>query len=229
MDQRYLAAFLNLKAHRVAGRKLRPFCLRHRLTLEAIGSPCLPGSERPITKADLLLAIRICSLADPHKATGKAGLRDALTVIKWKVWPASWLRALAAWVTYLEDCATQPRIGTSRRKSPPGAKSPGQSGRGLDWTLAVVVGLMDLGFTEAQAWNMPEGRALHYYFAYAIRGGAELDFWTTEDEEALPRIRGAILEDIDKLKALAEAGKLRLPQPPKKRGRARPFRDTGKK
>lgn len=218
-DKRYLGAFLNLKSHRVAGRVLRPFCLRHRLTLEAIGSPCLPGSDAPVTRADLLLAVRVCSIQDPHSATAGGGLRDALALLKWKLWPASYLRDLAQWVTYLEDCATQPVIGSVR-------KGPGkgrQGSRGLDWTLAVVVGLMELGFREDEAWEMPEGRALHYFFAYAIRGGAELDFWTAQDEEDLPRMRAAIQADIAKIKALVEAGRLPRPGPAAGGPRRRPF------
>lgn len=227
MDQRYLSAFLSLKAHKVGGRVLRPFCIRHRLTLEAIGSPCLPGSERPITRADLLIALRVCSMDDPHAATARGGFKDAFTLALWKYWLPAYARALRGWVTYLEDCATQPRIGTSRQAG--GKNRPRKTGRGLDWTLAVVVGLMDLGFTEEEAWTMPEGRALHYYFAYAIRGGADLDFWTTEDEEALPRMRGAIQADIDKVKALVESGKLPKPRPPQKGARARPLWNRGRK
>lgn len=206
MDDRYLGAFLALKAHKVAGRKLRPFCLRHRLTLEAIGSPCLPGSDRPVTKADLLLAARICASRDPQEALSRPGWRDALTLTVWRLWPVAWMRDLARWVTYLEDSATQPIIGSNRKSA-----TKAKPNRGLDWSLAVVVGLMELGFTEDEAWTMPEGRALHYFFAYAIRGGAELDFWTTEDEAALPRMRQAISADIEKVKALVKAGKIAPP------------------
>lgn len=220
MDERYLRAFLNLKAHKVAGRTLRPFCLRHRLTLEAIGSPCLPGSERPINRSDLLLALRVCSIADPQEAVQAGGLRDWLTLARWILFPASYVRALTAWVTYLEDSATHPIIGTSKK-----GLSNKRPNRGLDWTLAVIVGLMEVGFSEDEAWNMAEGRALHYYFAQAIRSGAELDFWTSGDDEALPRMREAVKTDIERVKALVKAGKINLPKAPG-RPRARPYRPS---
>lgn len=173
------------------------------------------------------MAIRVCSIDDPHKATAGGGFKDALTLAYWRIWSPAFMKALVSWINYLEDCATQPRIGAARK--PSGKHHPRKGGRGLDWTLAVVVGLMDMGFSEEEAWTMPEGRALHYYFAYLIRTGADLDFWTTEDEVMLPKMHNAIQADIEKIKALAEAGKLPKPRPPQKGARARPLWNRGRK
>ena len=59
----FYEAFINCK-HKVLGRILKPFCLRHCLYLEAIGSPIMRivnGEEVSISRKDLELAVIICS------------------------------------------------------------------------------------------------------------------------------------------------------------------------
>ena len=59
----FYEAFINCE-HKVLGRRLRPFCLRHCLYLEAIGSPIMRivnGEEVAISRKDLELAVIICS------------------------------------------------------------------------------------------------------------------------------------------------------------------------
>lgn len=47
---------------------------------------------------------------------------------------------------------------------------------------------MSIGFSEAEAWSMPEGRAIFYYTADQIRRGAEVQIMTTEEEEMLENL-----------------------------------------
>lgn len=59
----FYEAFINCE-HKVLGRRLKPFCLRHCLYLEAIGSPIMRivnGEEVAISRKDLELAVIICS------------------------------------------------------------------------------------------------------------------------------------------------------------------------
>lgn len=59
----FYEAFINCE-HKVLGRRLKPFCLRHCLYLEVIGSPIMRivnGEEVAISRKDLELAVIICS------------------------------------------------------------------------------------------------------------------------------------------------------------------------
>jgi hypothetical protein len=62
---------------------------------------------------------------------------------------------------------------------------------------------MKIGFTEAEAWAMPEGRAVFYYTADQIRRGAEVQIMTTEEEEVLNR-SSSIVDEFKRLKEEAE-------------------------
>jgi hypothetical protein len=195
--ERYLGAFLSLNEHTVCGYKLRPFSLRHRQILEAIESPYLPGGNvinpRP---ADLVLAARVCSIPDPFQAV-RHTIWDNFRIIRLTNSRRLYAEAEAAWVAYIRDTATHPRVGGK----PPKHKRD----RGLEWPLSVVVALMEMGFTEEQAWTMPEGKALYYYFAKAIREGADLDITTSTMEGRLPEAKAAIANAIAKAQARAAA------------------------
>jgi hypothetical protein len=123
---------------------------------------------------------------------------DGWRIIKLTNSRKRYAKELMAWQAYVMDTAQHPRIG--------GKPSPHRKDRGLDWTLSVVVSLMEMGFTEEQAWTMPEGRAMYYYFAKAIREGAELDITTTSMEDKLPEAKAMVDAAIAAAKARAGAG-----------------------
>ena len=64
---------------------------------------------------------------------------------------------------------------------------------------------MEMGFTEEQAWTMPEGRAMYYFFAKAIRDGAELDITTTSMEDRLPEVKAKVMAAVAAAQAKAAA------------------------
>jgi hypothetical protein len=193
-DDRYLTAFLSLPSRRILGRKVFPFSLRHRLILETVGSPLLKQGEE-IRREDLILALRIV-------ATDGYNLD-----IKSPTWRDYWLNLRLArnpyliqfgaiqFAAYLEDYCTGPALWRARGGA--GMDS------GIHWTLGVVLGLMKIGFTEAEAWAMPEGRAVFYYTADQIRRGAEVQIMTTEEEEVLNR-SSSIVDEFKRLKEEAE-------------------------
>lgn len=198
MDDRFFTAFLSLSRHRVVGYTLKPFSLRHRLTLEAIGSPLAPMSPRAgsTTPADLILAARICSMADPFEATKGGSWWDKVWLTRMMVGQHHFLRQLDLWRLYIADTAQHPEVS---------AKKKGNAARdkGVDWKLMVVVSLIEMGFTEDEAWTMPEGRAMFYFYARAIREGAEIDMVTTSAEAKLPAAREAVAKAVERAKAKA--------------------------
>jgi hypothetical protein len=198
---RFLGAFLNLTKHKVCGYELRPFSLRHRLVLDAIGSPFLPGGSviNP-NPADLVLAARVCSVSDPFLAV-RPTFWDGWKIVRLGMKPSRYMKEQMAWQDYIMDTAQHPRVG--------GKPNPSKRDRGVDWSLSVVVALMEMGFTEEQAWTMPEGRAMYYFFTKAIRDGAELDITTTSMEDRLPEARAKVMAAVAaaQAKAAEAAGK----------------------
>lgn len=190
MDDRYLGAFLNITSHKVAGYTLKPFCLRHRLTLVAVNSPLVPGLLRPIYPHDLILAARICSIDDPFEAVSKSRITDVFRDARYKHSKKAFINQLKLWRDYIKDTAQHPLIG--------GKKQGGKKDRGVDWTLSVASSLIEMGFTEEQAWTMPEGRAMFYFFAKAVRMGADIDIVTTEQEDKMPDAKRLVMEAVAK-------------------------------
>lgn len=206
MDNRFLGAFLNLTNHKVAGYVLKPFCLRHRMTLEAINSPLLPGTfQTKFKPSDIILAARICSISDPFKAVTDSKFMDSFRVVVYANNPKLMNKELEAWKNYIIDTASHPNVS--------GKKSKDQKNRGLDWKLSVVTSLIKIGFSEEQAWTMPEGRAMFYFFADAIKSGADLDITTTEQEDKLPMAKALVAQAMAKAN---EALKEQLKNPKKK-------------
>lgn len=190
---RFLGAFLSLNRHTVCGYELRPFSLRHRLVLEAIGSPFLPGGTVINPKpSDLVLAARVCAVADPFQAV-RPTFWDGWRIVRLSNSRRRFEREAAAWWAFVNDTATHPRVG--------GKPSPRRRDKGVEWPLAVVVALMEMGFTEEEAWTMPEGRALYYFFAKAIKDGSEIEISTTTFEDKLPEARSKVVAAVEAMKA----------------------------
>lgn len=189
-DDRFLGVFF-ARPRRVLGRLLRPFSMRHRLTLEAIGSPFVnPGSRA--TPVDLILAVRVCSIDDPLEAVSGSSFSDWFAGVKMRRRPGIFEFHAAAFADYIAEFSTPPSLF---------AEPSGGSGRGVHWTLTVATALVEAGFEEERVWNMPEGLAVWYYVAGSIRKGAEMEILTTEAEENLPGVEAAIAEAEAKVAA----------------------------
>ncbi len=193
-DDRYLTAFLSLPSRRILGRKAFPFSLRHRLILETVGSPLLKQGEE-IRREDLILALRIVATDGYNLDLKSPTWRDYWLNLRLARNPYLIQFGAIQFAAYLEDYCTGPALWRAR------------GGAGLDsgihWTLGVVLGLMKIGFTEAEAWAMPEGRAIFYYTADQIRRGAEVQIMTTEEEEVLNK-SSSIVDEFKRLKEEAE-------------------------
>lgn len=195
-DDRYYSAFLSLDVHTVCGYKLRPFNLKARLTLEAIGSPLLPGSKTAdkAKPSDIILAARICSIADPFEAVKGGRFIDKVWLLRMLGNPTQFVRQIIAWRNYLMDTARHPLVAQTKE---PKQREPS----GIEWTLSVASSLIEMGFKEDEAWTMPEGRAMFYFYAKAIREGADLRIVTTEFEAEMPGKRRAVSAAIIEAKA----------------------------
>jgi len=171
MDRRFTSAFTDPANTILLGRFVSPFCLLHRVQLEAAESPLLKSGVgiRPL---DMLVAVKICS-------------GERLDKITWK---DSWyLGKMTSNGDYFADqidrfaqfvlVTAWPKFWEKKAKA---AESSG-----VPWPLSVVSNLIANGIPEERAWKMPECQAIWLNSAFAINKGAELKVLTTEDEELI--------------------------------------------
>jgi hypothetical protein len=177
MDQRFLQAFLTPRATRLAGYELFPWCLKHRLWLEALDHPILSG--RPCTPAELIFFAKVCA----EKPVGKAGWLD-----KWRLAKLSDpirlnLEIVAAYDHLRMDC--WPKFWEKKNEE----TSAGGRNRGVPWALGIIVNLTRSGMSLDDALNLPECQAVWLSTGASIQQGASLDILTSEDEDLLDELQ----------------------------------------
>jgi hypothetical protein len=177
MDKRFLAAFTDPTARTlILGRFVSPFCLLHRVKLEAVESPFVRSGKdfRPI---DLLIAVKICAGEPVGKLTWKDSwylgrMRASETYFVRQLVRFSEFVMIEAWPKFWEKKTSQ------------------KDTSGIPWPLNVVTALMKHGVTEERAWTMPEAQAIWLNSAIAIANGADMKVFTAEDE--------ALIEQLEK-------------------------------
>lgn len=160
MTESFYEAFINCR-HRVLGRNLKPFSLRHCLYLEAIGSPymdAINGKSAEITRRDLEIAVTVCSAeGDISEALRRIGHIGNLAM---KLHPFK--RASTRFLSYLSDYIALPELWEN-----------GGEPVNAPWILSRVVLLMSktsLGRNEI--WDMPIGEVFWYCAAFGEQEGA---------------------------------------------------------
>jgi hypothetical protein len=177
MDALAAEAFLNAK-HRVYGLAMRPMSVGHAFTLEAIGSPFYHGAAG--SQKDLRLAAWICS-RPPLVTFDSAGL-------KFRAWDyfagkLDFEKQLGRWAVYVSDFCAPPQFWSSQ-------KSEKAEQSKIPSAISTVAHLMNIGMSEAAAWNTPVGIAAWYQAAfYENETGNRLDIVTDGDRLAILRMR----------------------------------------
>jgi hypothetical protein len=171
MDKRFTSAFTDPGLTKLLGRFVSPFCLLHRVQLEAAESPLL-RSGAGIRPLDLLVAVKICSGERLDKLT----LKDSWHLGKMtsnedyfaeQIDRFSKFVLIEAWPKFWEK------------------KAKSSETSGTPWVLTVVASLISNGIPEERAWTMPECQAIWLNSTFAISKGAELKVLTSEDEELI--------------------------------------------
>lgn len=175
MDKRFLSAFTDPSDQvRILGRRVRPFCLMHRVQLQAADSPLL-RSEAGIRPVDLLVAVKVCA----GEPIGKPSFLDSWYVGKMasnENYFAEQIERFASLVLI----EAWPKFWEKHTKT--------GDATGLPWVLSVVANLVANGIPEERAWTMPESQAIWMNSAFAVIKGAELKVLTTEEEELIDQM-----------------------------------------
>lgn len=175
MDKRFTSAFTDPSGQvKILGRKVSPFCLFHRVQLEAAESPLLKP-DAGIRPLDLLVAVKICA----GEPIGRASFRDAWYLGKMANNPEYFAEQVERF-SQIVLVEAWPKFWEKHTKH--------GDATGLPWVLSVVANLIANGIPEARAWSMPECQAIWLNSAFAVIKGAELKVLTTEEERLISEL-----------------------------------------
>jgi len=183
MDKRWIKAATILRPSiEVCGIRLLPFCLRHRVALEAIDSPVV-DPKKPITPKHLVAAVKILSSDSLEKIATKPTLKERFWVSRLTFNEELLITEVAKLVNYLDEQAFWPRFW---EKDSNGGSS---SKEGIPWQLAVIASLTRNGCTLQEAWMMPESEAIWMHVAHSTASGADVSVMSDEDYEAIQKYK----------------------------------------
>lgn len=170
MDKRFLRAFLTPSRTTIEGYRLYPWCLKYRIWLEGIESP-LMRQDAPITVADLILALQVCS----ESGVAKLGLRERWLAFRLAMDEDRFHAACRSFIAYALNQDSWPKF--YERK-----EGQGGAGSSVPWELGIIANLVNHGVSYEAALNMPEVRAIWLSTAFLISDGSPLHILTTDDE-----------------------------------------------
>lgn len=183
MEKRWIKAATILQPSiEVCGRRLLPFCLRHRVALEAINSPVLDPS-RPMTAKHLVAAVKILSSSRLDQVTTPPTLREKFWVARMTYGESILIAEMGKLIAYLNEQAFWPRFWDKSDNNSTSSKE------GIPWQLVVVASLVRNGCTLEEAWTMPEAEAIWMHVAHSTASGANVSVMSDTEWEAIQKYK----------------------------------------
>jgi hypothetical protein len=161
----------------VCGYRLLPFCLRHRVALEAIGSPAMDKSL-PMTCSHILAAARILSSHDLEILRKPSKASDNYYATRMGFSQKYLFNEIMKLHYYFEAQSLWPRFW-EKEGSPEGRDS------GTPWQLVIIASLVRNGFTSEEAWTMPESQAVWLHIANSQASGCAIEIVSDKEWQAM--------------------------------------------
>lgn len=181
MDARYLQATTVLpRQNKVCGRTLRPFCLRHRIALEAIESPFLDPEKYKFNPVQVVMAARILSTYDKEEMARPLSYVEKLYIAYMAINKKYYSRCVGTIFGCIKVSLSYPKFWQKEDK-----KKENKKYEDIPFPLQCVSNLCRNGVSLEEAWTMPEGEAVWMSVASAIYNGAKIDILSTEQEKDL--------------------------------------------
>ena len=159
----------------VCDKRLLPFCLRHRVALEAIDSPVL-NTNKEMTGAHLVAAVRILSTYNLETIRTPPSIRERVWGFRSDISKKVLICEMMKLHHYMTSQSLWPRFWVKDEKS-----SAGQ----IPWVLAVIASLVRNGCTLEEAWTMPESEAIWLHVAHCSATGADISIITDDEWKAM--------------------------------------------
>jgi len=163
----------------VCGRRLLPFCLRHRIALQAIGSPIL-STEKEFGASDVIQAVRILSTIELEEVRRPMSWRDGYHLRRMRMSKRLLKTEAYKLMIYFRDQSLWPRFWEKEGKS-------SSDDKGFPWELSVVACLVRNGHTTEEAWTMPESAAIWLHMAHARAAGSDIQIVSDVEWEAMEK------------------------------------------
>ena len=185
MDARYLQAVTVLpKQDKVCGKTLLPFCLRHRVALEAIKSPFITQGFEGLNPYSVLIAIRILSTYDKADMVKPLSLIEKLWMMYLMFNKRYYSEVIGTILGCINISCSYPKFWEKGNKE--------NKKENIPWVLSCVSNNVRNGCSLEEAWTMPEGEAVWMSISHAIYNGAKLDILSTDDEKELETFNARI-------------------------------------
>lgn len=173
--------------HRLLGKRLRPYCLWHRLLLEALEHPIITGA--PLEPGHLVTAVGVLRTRFGHSDTRKPWIGP------WRAYrlaTGGFEKEMEKLRAYLSDFFRKPEYAFVAQPTPKGGTTP-QKITPPPETFRVAADVIGWShWPEAYVWEMPIGAALWYQASALQQRGITLDFlddqqrgWQEEAREQL--------------------------------------------
>ena len=180
MDARYLQATTVLpRQDKVCGRTLRPFCMRHRVALEAIGSPFIDPANKQFDPGQVVMAARILSTYDKQEMARPLSIMEKLFVVYMAMNKKYYSRCVGTILGCIKVSLSYPKFWQKDEKKDQ------KKYEDIPFVLGCVANLCRNGVSLEEAWTMPEGEAVWMSVANAIYNGSKITILSTEEEKDL--------------------------------------------
>lgn len=180
MEKRWIkAATILPPTVKIGGVRLLPFCLRHRVALEALGSPVIE-TTKSLSTTEFLMGLRVLSTTDLKRLRDPWTIREQIRLAIYNNSPKRFLEDVAKLITYFEAQSLWPRIWQKQNPNKDYA---------LPWQLTIVAALVRNGVPLESAWTMPEAEAVWLYFANCAAEGSKVDLVSDLEWDAMESYR----------------------------------------
>ena len=157
----------------VIGLRMVPFTVGHAILLHRLGSPFVTGGRA--TAKDLVEAVVVCS------QSAEESIKTMASVFRWV--PLRLMRKKVSKSDIVKECHTLQEWIGDKSDCPEVLRQPGAGSReaAMPWPERLLVGLVDIGFTEQTVLNMPVSDAERFFLTNAEMHG-QVELWNDKNE-----------------------------------------------
>jgi hypothetical protein len=162
---------------KVCGRRLLPFCLRHRVALQAINSPLL-SMDSDIRAEDVIAGAKILSSHNIEDFRKPLSFFELIYLHNMRVSKKKLKEEAGKLLLYFHAQSFWPKFWDQEKKG---------KDIGVEWPLVVVANLTKNGCSLNESWTMPEAEAVWLHVANMIAEGADVKLVTEAELEAMEK------------------------------------------
>ena len=157
----------------VLGLRLVPFTVGHAIMLHRMGSPFVLGG--PVDANQLVEAAIVCSQSASESAKTMA------SVFHWV--PLRLMRRKVAKANLVKECETMQEWVAAQSDCPEVLREPGSRSRkpAMPWPERILVGLINIGFSENTVMTMPVIDAERLFLTHAEMNG-QVELWNDQQD-----------------------------------------------